>query len=101
MTNPLDVFRQEAPVVADAFDNLVKAIVANEGLDEKTKQLIYIALKAVEGDALALSFHVPMARQLGASRAEVAGAIVLTLTVCGLRGVTSCLAGAMAVFDKE
>jgi AhpD family alkylhydroperoxidase len=101
MTNPLDVFRQEAPVVADAFDNLVKAIVANEGLDEKTKQLIYIALKAVEGDALALSFHVPMARQLGASRAEVAGAIVLTLTVCGLKGVTSCLSSAMAVFDKE
>ena len=101
MTNPLDVFRQEAPVVADAFDNRVEAIVANEGLDEKTKQLIYIALKAVEGDVLALSFHVPMARQLGASRAEVAGAIVLTLTVCGLKGVTSCLSSAMAVFDKE
>ena len=101
MTNPLAIFRQEAPVVADAFDNLIAAIVANEGLDEKTKQLIYIALKAVEGDAPALSFHVPMARQLGASRAEVAGAIVLTLTVCGLKGVTSCLTGAMEVFDKQ
>jgi alkylhydroperoxidase/carboxymuconolactone decarboxylase family protein YurZ len=46
MTNPLDVFRQEAPVVADAFDNLVKAIVANEGLDEKTKQLILYSFES-------------------------------------------------------
>jgi len=100
MKNPLEVFRQETPGVATAFDNLVQAIIASEGLDEKTKQLIYIALKAAEGDALALSFHVPMAKQLGASRAEVAGAIVLTLTVCGLKGVSSCLAGAIESFDK-
>jgi AhpD family alkylhydroperoxidase len=101
MKNPLDTFRQQAPGVAFAFDNLVQAIVASEGLDDKTKQLIYIALKAVEGDAMALSFHVPMAKQLGATRAEVAGAIVLTLTVCGLKGVASCMAGAMKVFDQQ
>lgn len=101
MINPLDVFRQEAPAVAGAFDNLIQTIVATRGLDEKTKQLIYIALKAADSDAGALSFHVPMAKQLGATREEVAGAIILTLTVCGLKGVTSCLPGAMAVFGQQ
>jgi alkylhydroperoxidase/carboxymuconolactone decarboxylase family protein YurZ len=101
MTNPLDIFRKEAPAVAGAFDNLIQSIVAGEGLDEKTKQLIYIALKAADGDTAALSFHVPMAKQLGATRQEVSGAIILTLTVCGLKGVTSCLPAAMAVFDQR
>jgi len=101
MTNPMEIFKQEVPEVAGAFDALIQAIVASKGLDGKTKQLIYIALKASEGDRTALSFHVPMAKQLGATRAEIADAIILTLTVCGLRGVTTCLPDAMAFFDQE
>ena len=101
MIHPIELFKQEAPEVARAFDALIQAIVASKGLDEKTKQLIYIALKASEGDRAALSFHVPMARQLGATRAEVADAIILTLTVCGLKGVTTCLPDAMAFFEQE
>lgn len=99
--NPLEIFKQETPAVAGAFNALIEAIIRSGGLDEKTKQLIYIALKAAEGDAAALSFHVPMAQRSGAARAEVADAIVMTLTVCGLKGVTTCLPQAMAFFDQE
>ena len=44
--NPMELFQQEAPEVAGAFNNLIQALVASRGLDQKTKQLIYIAMKA-------------------------------------------------------
>jgi alkylhydroperoxidase/carboxymuconolactone decarboxylase family protein YurZ len=41
-----------------------------------------------------------MAKTAGASREEVRDAILITLTVCGLRGVASCLPLALQVYDK-
>ena len=101
MKNPMDVFNEEAPEVSAAFDSLIKTLRLSKGLDEKTKQLIYISLKAAEGDKIALSFHVPMAKKLGATKAEVADAIILTLTVCGLKGITTCLSEAMSFFQGD
>ena len=97
----MDIFKREAPGVARAFDGLIKSIVASKGLDEKTKQLIYIAIKAAQGDDTAVSFHVEMARQLGATKEEVIDAIVMTLTVSGIRGVAACLPGAVKCFEGE
>jgi alkylhydroperoxidase/carboxymuconolactone decarboxylase family protein YurZ len=45
-SNPMELFQKEAPDVAAAFNNLIMALVASKGLDQKTKQLIYIAMKA-------------------------------------------------------
>ena len=99
--NPMEVFQQEAPEVAKAFDGLIQSLVASKGLDEKTKQLIYIALKAAQGDETAIKFHVPMAKQAGATKEEVIDAILVTLTVCGIRGVATCLPGAVQQFDLQ
>jgi AhpD family alkylhydroperoxidase len=98
--NLMDVFVAEAPEVANAFNGLIKAIVASKGLDEKTKQLIYIAIKASNGDDTAVKFHVPMAKQLGATKDEVVDAILVTLTVSGIKGVATCLAEAVKCFDE-
>jgi alkylhydroperoxidase/carboxymuconolactone decarboxylase family protein YurZ len=98
--NPLEVFYREAPSVATAFDGLVQSLVQSKGLDNKTKQLVYIGIKAAFGDAKALYFHVPMAKKAGASRDEVKESILITLTVCGLNGVASCLPLALEVYDK-
>lgn len=95
----MELFKQEAPDVAQAFDGLIQAISNSAGLDAKTKQLIYIAIKASKADQAALSFHIPMAKQLGATKAEVVDAILMTLTVSGITGVASCLPGAIACFD--
>lgn len=95
------IFRAEAPVVAKAFDVLIQSLVASKGLDEKTKQLIYIALKSSAGDEAALKFHVPMAKSLGATKAEVVDAILLTLTVSGIRGIVTCLPGAVEQFEEN
>ncbi|MBS1504891.1 MAG: carboxymuconolactone decarboxylase family protein, partial [Bacteroidetes bacterium] len=51
-------------------------------------------------DKTAVYFHVPMAKQLGATRDEIRDTILITLTVCGIRGVASCLPLALEVYDK-
>ena len=98
--NPLEVFQNEAPEVASAFNGLVEALKNTSGLDAKTKQLIYIGIKSAMGDTTAVYFHVPMAKKLGASREEIKDTILITLTVCGLKGVASCLPLALEVYDK-
>ena len=98
--NPLEVFQNEAPVVASAFNGLVEALKNTSGLDAKTKQLVYIGIKSALGDTTAVYFHVPMAKKLGASREEIKDTILITLTVCGLKGVASCLPLALEVYDK-
>jgi len=97
--NPMEVFQKEAPEVADAFNGLIRSIVASKGIDEKTKQLIYIAIKASMGDEMAVKAHVPMAKAAGATKAEVVDAILMTLTVSGIRGVVTCLPGAVKQFE--
>jgi len=44
MANTMELFAQEAPEVAAAFNNLIMAVVKRPALDAKTKQLIYIAM---------------------------------------------------------
>ena len=99
-SNPMELFRKEAPEVAVAFNSLIISLVASQGLDQKTKQLIYIAMKAAMGDDSAVKAHVPMAKAAGATREEVVDAILMTLTVSGIRGVVHCLPGALEYFEK-
>ena len=97
--NPMELFRREAPDVAEAFNGLIMSLVASKGLDQKTKQLIYIAMKAAMGDDTAVKAHLPMAKQAGATRDEVVDAILMTLTVSGIRGVVRCLPDAVNAFE--
>lgn len=97
--NPIEVFRQEAPEVAEAFNGLIDSLVATKGLDQRTKQLIYIAMKASMGDQMAVRAHVPMAKAAGATKEEVVDAILMTLTVSGIRGVVTCLPDAVKQFE--
>jgi alkylhydroperoxidase/carboxymuconolactone decarboxylase family protein YurZ len=55
-SNPIETFYREAPEVAKAFDGLVQALKDTKGLDSKTKQLIYIGIKAALGDTTAVFF---------------------------------------------
>ena len=98
--NPMNIFKKEAPEVAKAFDGLIWSLVKSKGLDEKTKQLIYIAMKASQGDTTAISFHVLMAKKLGATKEEIVDAILMTLTVSGIKGVVTCLPTAIEIYSK-
>lgn len=99
--NPLEVFQNEAPEVASAFNGLIEALKNTTGLDAKTKQLVYIGIKSALGDTTAIYYHVPMAKKLGATRDEIKDTILITLTVCGLKGVASCLPTALETYDKS
>ena len=99
--NAMDVFKKEAPEVAKAFDGLIQAIVDSKGLDEKTKQLIYIAMKSALDDPLAVKFHVSMAKKLGVRREELVDAILMTITVAGIKPVVSILPEALQVYEQD
>jgi len=100
-TNPMVRFKTEAPEVALAFNGLIESICKNGSLDDKTRQLIYIGIKASMGDSSAVVAHAPMAKSAGASREELRDTILLTLTVCGVKGVVSCLPAALDAFDQN
>jgi AhpD family alkylhydroperoxidase len=97
--NPMEVFMEEAPAAARAFNGLIEALSESKNLDGRTRQLIYIAMKAAQGDTGAVSAHAGMAKKAGASRAELKEAILMTLTVSGIRGVVTCLAPALAAWE--
>jgi alkylhydroperoxidase/carboxymuconolactone decarboxylase family protein YurZ len=98
--NSIETFQKEAPEVAKAFDGLIDALKSTTGLDAKTKQLVYIGIKSALGDATAVYYHVIMAKKLGATRDEIKDTVLITLSVCGLKGVTSCLPTALEAYDN-
>ena len=63
--NTMELFSDEAPEVAAAFNNLIMAVVKRPVLDAKTKQLIYIAMKAAMGDDTAVKSTSPWQRRQG------------------------------------
>jgi alkylhydroperoxidase/carboxymuconolactone decarboxylase family protein YurZ len=99
--NSYQVFMEEAPEAAAAFNGLISAMALPNGLDQKTMQLIYIGIKASQENSSAVAAHVPMAKAAGASREEIKNTILLTLTVCGVSGVLSCLEPALAAYDNS
>ena len=100
-SNTMELFKKEAPEVAEAFNNLIQKLMQTDGLDQKTKQLIYIGIKASLGDAESIRWHAPMAKKAGATREEVRDAVLISLTVSGIKGVSSCLAVALETFDDN
>jgi alkylhydroperoxidase/carboxymuconolactone decarboxylase family protein YurZ len=98
--NSYQVFMEEAPEVAAAFNGLIASIHLPNGLDEKTMQLIYIGIKASQENAQAVCAHVSMAKQAGATREEIKNTILMTLTVSGVSGVLSCLQPALEAYES-
>ena len=99
MADGYATFLKEAPAVAAGFQTFIEALAASDGLDGKTKHLVYIALNAAAGNPGAAAAHVGFAKTLGASRAEVRDAVLMTLTIAGLKGVTSTRPDVLAAYD--
>jgi alkylhydroperoxidase/carboxymuconolactone decarboxylase family protein YurZ len=98
--NSYQIFMEEAPVVAAAFNGLIGSL-QNTGLDSKTMQLVYIGIKASQGSADAVIAHVPMAKQAGATWDEIKSTILLTLTVSGVSGALACLGPAFETYNAN
>ena len=96
----MEVLAEEAPDVNKAFFNLAETLKYDAGLDEKTFQLVYIALKTSVGETGAVAVHAGEAKKAGATRKEVLGAILITLMTDGVHGIQSCLNAALDSYDK-
>jgi len=78
----------------------VRDLSAADALDKKTEALAYLAVLAALRLESGVPFHVGLARQAGATRAEVVSALLVGLPAAGL-GVTQTLPAALAAYDAS
>jgi len=98
--NPFEVFISECPYIARAFNGLVDAQRNAPGMDNKTKQLVNIALQTATRNPRGVYFHAAMAKNAGASREEVKSAVVMALHLVGLAAVLDCLPSSLEGYEK-
>ena len=99
--NPYEAFHKECPDLAAKFDELVDMQRSMKGLDLKTKQLINIAVNTANRNPRGVLFHAKMARDEGATREEVIGAVALNLHLSGLAAVLDSLQAAIDGYDSS
>jgi len=75
--------RGEIPAVLQAFSELHKAAMTNGALDVKTKDLIALGIATTEKCDGCIAAHARGAARAGATRAEVAEAIGVTILMQG------------------
>ena len=98
--NPYDLFQRECPELAERFNNLVEVQRSLNGLDQKTKQLINIAIQTAIRNPEGVRFHTIMAHRAGATKEEIVGAVVMNLHITGLVTVLESLPAALAGLEE-
>lgn len=105
MTKPMpgvsDAFRTflaETPAHGRAWMGAVDGLGAASALDPRTRHLAYLAVLAAMRLTDGLPFHVGLAKAAGASRDEVASAILVGLPAAG-NAVVQALPVALAAYD--
>jgi AhpD family alkylhydroperoxidase len=99
--NPYELFQKECPEIAEHFNDLIEAQKALKGLNAKSKQLINIAIQTANRNPRGVQMHAIMAKNEGATREEIVGAVVLNLHHSGLASVLECLPAAVEGFEGK
>jgi 4-carboxymuconolactone decarboxylase len=84
------MMQEHRPAAVEAYMHLLGTLGGS--LDERTRELVLIALQTTQSSPRALRRHVPAALRAGASPDEVIDAIGLALPVAGLTRVSEALA---------
>lgn len=100
VSSAFEMFFREAPGHAGAWMEAVKALDGASALEEKTAELAYLAVLAALRLESGVPFHAKMARQAGASRAEIISAVLLGLPAAGNQ-VIQVLPAALAAYDED
>ena len=100
ISKSFEVFMNDAPQQAAAWNSLVQSLSSASALDPKTASLAYLAVLAALGLESGIPFHVRSAKNAGANREEVISAILVGLPAAG-HGVTRALPDAVEVFDAD
>jgi alkylhydroperoxidase/carboxymuconolactone decarboxylase family protein YurZ len=93
--SPYEIFQLECPELAAKFNELVQVQRSVKGLDQKTKQLINIAIQTSIKNPTGVRMHAMMAKKDGATREEVISAVSMNLHLTGLSNVLECLPSAI------
>ena len=91
---------QEKPQVVGAIQGLRQAVLAECTLDAKTANLVAIGIATAIRNQEALTGHIQLAKEAGASQDEVVGAILLALPSSGVPSTLSALPHAWKAFEK-
>ena len=98
VSSAFESFLKAAPQHAEAWTEMVAGLDSASALDEKTEHLSYLAVLAALRLESGVPFHVRLAKQAGASRAEVVSALLIGLPAAG-NAVTQCLPAALSAYD--
>jgi len=99
--SPYEIFQLECPELASKFNELVQVQQSLKGLDQKTKQLINIAIQTSQKNPKGVEMHAIMAKKIGAKREEVIDAVTMNLHLSGLSTVLNCLPAAIKGYDAD
>jgi AhpD family alkylhydroperoxidase len=97
--DPYEVFEEELPELAARFDAIVQTQIQLPGLEPKTKQLVNIAIQTANRNPRGVMWHAAMAREQGATREEVIGAVAMNLHLTGLAAVLDGLPAALQGYE--
>jgi alkylhydroperoxidase/carboxymuconolactone decarboxylase family protein YurZ len=99
--NFFELWGKESPDTMKAFMDFAGKIQDKCGLDEKTFQLVYMAIQASRGGVGSVAAHAGFAKKAGATKQEVIGAVLVSLMTSGINGVSDCLAAASQGYDNS
>ena len=100
VSNAFQTFLSEAAGHAGPWMQAVQGLDKASTLDDKTKELAYLAVLAALRMESGVPFHVRSARQAGASREEVISAILVGLPAAG-QVVVQVLPAALAAYRRR
>ena len=95
-----EILEEETPSIKKAFFDFTDVVEKDCGLDAKTYQLIYVAIKAASGEPAPVAAHSGYAKKAGATRDEVRGAVLASMVTNGVTGISTCLAAALDAYDN-
>ena len=98
ISNAFQTFLQQAPAHAQVWMTAVQGLDQASAMDKKTEELAYLAVLAAMRMESGIPFHVMSAKQAGATREEVIGAILVGLPAAG-QVVIQMLPIALAAYD--
>jgi AhpD family alkylhydroperoxidase len=100
ISNAFQTFMSKAPQHAQAWGTMVQGLASASALDDKTRELAYLAVLAALRAESGVPFHVKSAKQAGASREEIISAILVGLPAAG-HAVTQVLPTAVAAYEDD
>ena len=96
----LHTLQGDKPEVVSAVSNLRNVILQTSTLDQKTNALVGLGIAVALKDQNAISGHIKIAKQAGATEDEVVSTILLAIPSCGAPAALDALPLVWDIYKK-